>query len=159
MNKRWLLKPKVNKEKIDTLNKALNTSKTISSILLQRGVNSLESAKKYFRPSLEDLYDPYLLKDMDKATDRIIKAIDYNEKILIYGDYDVDGSTSVAMIFDFFNLFTKNISYYIPDRYTEGYGISEKAIKLVLLRHIIDLGADQNLETFFTKIQKPLGPF
>ncbi|MCP3659343.1 MAG: single-stranded-DNA-specific exonuclease RecJ [Bacteroidetes bacterium] len=128
MNKRWLIKPKANIEKIETLSNSLNISNTISSLLLQRDINSFETAKKYFRPSLEDLYDPYLLKDMDKAIDRIIKAIDDNHKILIYGDYDVDGSTSVAMIFDFFSLFTQNISYYIPDRYTEGYGISEKAI-------------------------------
>ncbi len=128
MNKRWLIKSEPNPEKVDIISKALNTSKIVSPILVQRGIDSFELAKKFFRPSLDNLYDPYLLKDMDKATDRIIKALDNKEKILVYGDYDVDGSTSVAMMFDFFSSIGKNILYYIPDRYSEGYGISKKAI-------------------------------
>lgn len=128
INKRWILKSKPNAEKVDIIKKALNTSNIISSILVQRGIHSFESAKNFFRPSLDNLYDPYLLKDMDKAINRIIEALDNNEKILVYGDYDVDGSTSIAMMYDFFKNITSNIVFYIPDRYKEGYGISKQGI-------------------------------
>lgn len=92
------------------------------------GVKTEEQAKKFFRPQLSDLYDPFLLKDMDKAVARLNKAMGAKEKILVYGDYDVDGTTAVALVYKFLNNFYSNIDYYIPDRYDEGYGISKKGI-------------------------------
>ena len=117
------------KENILELSKQLNVSSTIASLLFSRGVRTYDDAKLFFRPSLDDLHDPFLMKDMDKAVNRILSAIDSNENILIYGDYDVDGTTSVALISKFLkNNATNNIQTYIPDRYSEGYGISYKSI-------------------------------
>src|SRR5690606_25284359 len=98
-------------------------------LLLQRQINTYEKAKQFFRPSLDDLHDPFLMKDMDKAIDRIERAIGSKEKILIYGDYDVDGTTAVALLFGVLSEYHHfNIDYYLPDRYEEGYGLSYKAI-------------------------------
>jgi single-stranded-DNA-specific exonuclease len=97
-------------------------------MLVQRGIETYEQAKAFFRPSLSDLHDPFLMKDMDKAINRITTAIQHNEKILIYGDYDVDGTTAVATVYCFLKDFYPNISYYVPNRYTEGYGVSQKGI-------------------------------
>src|SRR5690606_32664703 len=94
----------------------------------QRGTDSFEKARSFFRPSLEELHDPFLMKDMDKAVDRLQKAIANEEKILIYGDYDVDGTTSVSLLYKFLILHYPRLDYYIPDRYTEGYGISFQGI-------------------------------
>lgn len=127
MEKRWVIK-EVDEEKVNSLQKALSTNKVICELLVQRGIYTYDSAKDFFRPSLEHLHDPFLMKDMQRAIDRINKAISNNERILIYGDYDVDGTTSVALTFSFFNSFYKNMEYYIPDRYLEGYGISTKGI-------------------------------
>ncbi|HEY1045900.1 MAG TPA: single-stranded-DNA-specific exonuclease RecJ [Bacteroidia bacterium] len=125
---RWTASPKLNDQKVELLAERINVSPTIATLLLQRGVETFEQAKKFFRPQLADLYDPFLMKDMDKAIERIIKAIANKERILIYGDYDVDGTTSVSIVYSFYKKITSNIEYYIPDRYREGYGISQIGI-------------------------------
>jgi len=125
---RWTIKPKPDLEKVASLSKALNVEPTIASLLVQRGVETFEDAQKFFRPSLEHLHDPYLMKDMDKAISRIDKAIKAQENIMVYGDYDVDGTTSVALLSSFLKGFYPNVTTYIPDRYDEGYGISYKGI-------------------------------
>jgi single-stranded-DNA-specific exonuclease len=112
-----------------SLSKQLNVSNTIASLLVSRKIKTFEQAKKFFRPSLKDLHDPFLMKDMDKAVDRILEAVKNNENILVYGDYDVDGTSSVALVCKFLRSNTNNqIGTYIPDRYDEGYGISFKSI-------------------------------
>lgn len=125
---RWTLKPKPDPEKIRSLSKALNVDSTIASLLIQRKVETFEEAEKFFRPSLSDLHDPYLMRDMEKAVARIEKAIEDQENILIYGDYDVDGTTSVALLSSYLKSYYPNVSTYIPDRYDEGYGISYMGI-------------------------------
>src|SRR5690606_1107475 len=96
----------------------------LAVILAQRGIDSFEKAKNFFRPDLDLLHDPHQMKDMDKAVERILKAFNNNENILVYGDYDVDGTTAVAMMYDFLKSIYEKVSYSLPDRYTEGYGIS-----------------------------------
>src|SRR5690554_5555582 len=125
---RWSLKPKPDPQKVESLSKILNVDSIISSLLVQRGIETYEQAKAFFRPCLDNLHDPYLMKDMDKAVWRIEKAMANGENILVYGDYDVDGPTSVALISSFLKSFYPNVSTYIPDRYDEGYGISYKGI-------------------------------
>lgn len=110
------------------ITEALGVSPVLTKLLVQRGVNNFEEAKKFFRPVLNDLHDPFLIKDMDRAVERLNKALAKKEKILIYGDYDVDGTTAVALVYMFLSQFTTAIDFYIPDRYTEGYGISYKSI-------------------------------
>lgn len=109
---------------VKKLSKELGVNEIIAQLLVHRGITTYDKAKKFFRPQISDLHDPFLLKDMHEAVERIELALKKGEKILIYGDYDVDGTTSVAMMYNFLNRFTKNIGYYIPDRYKEGYGIS-----------------------------------
>ena len=128
MSKRWIYKPTPASAEIDALSKTININSHLSTILLQRGIADFESAKKFFRPSLDQLHDPFLMKDMHEAVERLKKAIDQNEKILVYGDYDVDGTTSVALVFSYLRNFYSNCDYYIPDRYSEGYGVSEAGI-------------------------------
>jgi single-stranded-DNA-specific exonuclease len=125
---RWTLKPKPEVKKVEDLQKALQVDAVTATLLLQRGIDTYEDAKTFFRPSFKDLHNPFLMKDMDKAVDRIEKAITNNENILVYGDYDVDGTTSVALLSSYLKIKTENIATYIPDRYTEGYGISYKGI-------------------------------
>nr|WP_315144502.1 single-stranded-DNA-specific exonuclease RecJ [uncultured Flavobacterium sp.] len=125
---RWTLKPKPEEEKINELATALQVSRTIASLLLQRGISSFEEARQFFRPSLNDLHDPYLMKDMDKAVARLEKAIENEENILVFGDYDVDGTTAVSLVSGYLKSFYPNIATYIPDRYDEGYGVSFKGI-------------------------------
>jgi len=125
---RWTLKPKPETSKINALKDALGVDSIVATLLLQRGVTSFEDAKTFFRPSLNQLHDPFLMKDMDKAVSRIETAIAQNENILIYGDYDVDGTTSVALMSSYLKTRTENVATYIPDRYTEGYGISYEGI-------------------------------
>ena len=115
-------------ELIDSLSKELKVSKVISHLLISRGVKTYEDAERFFRPQISDLHDPFLMKGMQNAVDRILLAIRKSEKILIYGDYDVDGTTSVSMMYSFLIRFSDNIGYYIPDRYKEGYGVSFKGI-------------------------------
>ncbi|WP_298766947.1 single-stranded-DNA-specific exonuclease RecJ [uncultured Polaribacter sp.] len=121
---RWTLKPEPNKQEVAALAKELQVNKTIAKILCQRNITTFKAAKKYFRPSLKDIHDPFLMKDMDLAVTRIEKAITNNENILIYGDYDVDGTTAVSLVTSYLKTIYKNIATYIPDRYAEGYGIS-----------------------------------
>lgn len=128
MQKKWVLKEQVKTAKIDELAQSINISKPLAGLLLQRGVNTFESARKFFRPDLQQLYDPFLMKDMDRAVARLEKAIVERENVLIYGDYDVDGTTAVAMMYVFLKSKCRNVFYYVPDRYQEGYGISYKGI-------------------------------
>ena len=124
----WVQINTPNQNEIDSLAKELSVDLLISKILIQRGVNTFNKAKKFFRPNLNDLYDPFLMKDMNIAVDRIQKAISKKEKILVYGDYDVDGVTSVALVYSYLIKNYSNIIKYIPDRYKEGYGISLEGI-------------------------------
>ena len=125
---RWTLKTPTEKEKVYKLAKELKVDITIASILYQRNIETFEDAKNYFRPNLEDIHDPFLMKDMDVAVARIETALRNNENILIYGDYDVDGTTAVSLVFSYLKTISKNIATYIPDRYAEGYGISYMGI-------------------------------
>ncbi|MFC3879601.1 single-stranded-DNA-specific exonuclease RecJ [Algoriphagus namhaensis] len=125
----WKQIPRSNEAKIDDLKKAINVNAILANILIQRGIESFDEAKYFFRPSLDSLHDPFLMKDMDAAVNRILAAIEAEEKILIYGDYDVDGTTAVALLYSFLRGFYENIEFYIPDRYHEGYGVSEKGVR------------------------------
>lgn len=125
---RWTLKPKPEPSKVEDLKKALQVNDIVATLLLQRGIDSYEVAKTFFRPSFEELHDPFLMKDMGKAVTRIETAIAQGENILVYGDYDVDGTTSVALMSSYLKTRINSVATYIPDRYDEGYGISYKGI-------------------------------
>ena len=125
---RWTLKPIPDKEKVDQLSKELQVDPSIASLLTQRGIETYEDSKHFFRPDINDLHNPFLMKDMDKAVERIETAISNKENILVYGDYDVDGTTSVALLSSYLQTYYPNVATYIPDRYGEGYGISYKGI-------------------------------
>jgi single-stranded-DNA-specific exonuclease len=125
---RWTLKPKPDPTLVASLSKELGVDEAIATLLVQRGISTFLEAKEFFRPSLEGLHNPFLMQDMDKAITRIARAIKNNENILIYGDYDVDGTTSVALLSSYLKTFYSNIATYIPDRYTEGYGVSYQGI-------------------------------
>ena len=129
---RWTLKPEPDSKKLEALQKALQVDAVVGTLLLQRGVETYEDAKAFFRPSLDDLHDPYLMKDMDKAVARIEKAIAKKENILVYGDYDVDGTTAVALMSSYLKSKYNLVYTYIPNRYDEGYGISYKGINFAL---------------------------
>lgn len=124
----WTLLPKPEKEKVAHISKQLGVSETIGMLLVQRGIETFEEAKKFFRPSLEELHDPFLMKDMDIAVSRIEKAIENQENILVFGDYDVDGTTAVALVSSYLLSYYPNVATYIPDRYEEGYGVSYQGI-------------------------------
>ncbi|HQO51162.1 MAG TPA: single-stranded-DNA-specific exonuclease RecJ, partial [Bacteroidales bacterium] len=129
MLSRWVLKQQGDSEVVGKLREVLSVDDNIANLLAQRDISSFEEAKKFFRPDFDQLHDPYLMKDMDKAVERVLKAIEKNEKIMVYGDYDVDGTTSVALVYTYLKkFFKKKIEFYIPDRYDEGYGISYKGI-------------------------------
>jgi single-stranded-DNA-specific exonuclease len=133
MNKRWAPKDYADEGDINTLAAALNIDAVLSNLLIQRGINTYDEARLFFRPDERHLHDPFLMMDMEKAVLRIEKAIHSGEKILIYGDYDVDGTTAVSVVYGFFKAhyfdsYPNNIQYYIPDRYKEGYGISTISI-------------------------------
>ena len=125
---RWTLKPKPSHKKVISLATELNVSELIATLLVQRGIESFDQARQFFRPSLNDLHDPYLMKDMEKAVARIETAIANQENILVFGDYDVDGTTAVSLMSGYLKSFYPNVATYIPDRYDEGYGISYKGI-------------------------------
>ena len=125
---RWTIKSKPSEEKIKHLAQALNVEDFVATLLVQRGIETFEDAKRFFRPSLEDLHDPYLMKDMEKAVERIEKAIENQENILVFGDYDVDGTTAVSLVSSYLKTYYPNVATYIPDRYDEGYGVSFKGI-------------------------------
>ena len=130
METRWIIAKDVDKQLVKSLSESLGIDEKLAILLVQRGITNFEEAKDFFRPSLEHLHDPFLMKDMDKAVDRLQTAMNNGEKILIYGDYDVDGTTAVALIYTYLKNFVnkKKIEFYIPDRYDEGYGISYKGI-------------------------------
>jgi len=125
---RWTLKPKPEATKVATLKEALQVDDIVATLLLQRGIETYEAAKTFFRPSLSDLHDPFLMKDMDKAVSRIEAAFLQGENILVFGDYDVDGTSSVALMSSYLKTRTENVATYIPDRYEEGYGVSYQGI-------------------------------
>ena len=147
----WKISKQPETEILKELQSNLNIPEFICTLLLQRNIDSLESAQKYFRPNLNELHDPFLMKDMDRTVDRLIQAIDSSEKIMILGDYDVDGTTSVSMLYDYFIKKTLEPIYYIPDRYKEGYGVSEESIAFAAVQKVsliitIDCGIKANDE-------------
>ncbi|OJV36267.1 MAG: single-stranded-DNA-specific exonuclease RecJ [Bacteroidales bacterium 36-12] len=134
MTYKWIFK-NLTKEQIniqESLSKELNISPILAGLLVQRGINTFEDARRFFRPDFAFLHDPFLMADMEKATDRLTEAIQNNEKILIYGDYDVDGTTSVSLVYKFIQKIYNNVDFYIPDRYLEGYGISIQGINYAI---------------------------
>ena len=129
IEKRWVVKPQGNPEAVAAMAAATGAPPVLANLLVQRGIDTLEKAKKFFNPQLSDLHDPFLMKDMDKAVERVERAVRNREKIMVYGDYDVDGTTAVALVYKFLRqIGHKDLLFYIPDRYTEGYGISTKGI-------------------------------
>ena len=129
IEKRWVVKPQGDPGTVAKLAAVLKISPVLANLLVQRGIDTVEKADKFFKPSLADLHDPFLMKDMDKAVERVEQAVRNNEKIMVYGDYDVDGCTAVALVYKFLRqIGHKNLMFYIPDRYTEGYGVSIKGI-------------------------------
>ena len=129
IEKRWVVKPQGERSVVESLASHLGMSPVLTNLLVQRGIDTVEKAKKFFSPSLRDLHDPFLMKDMDKAVERIEKAVKAGEKVMIYGDYDVDGTTAVSLVYKFLSqIGHKNLLFYIPDRYVDGYGISIRSI-------------------------------
>ncbi len=129
IEKRWVVKPQGDRAVVESLSTALGMPTVLTNLLVQRGIDTAEKAKKFFSPALRDLHDPFLMKDMDKAVERIEKAVKAGEKVMIYGDYDVDGTTAVALVYKFLSqIGHENLSFYIPDRYVDGYGISIRSI-------------------------------
>ncbi len=129
MEKRWnILDQKISKETVSSIQQILNVDRVIATLLAERGLKTFDEIKQFFRPDYSQLHDPFIMKGMHSAIERISKAIAQKEKILIYGDYDVDGTTAVSVVYSFFKEHTSNLDYYIPDRYAEGYGISFKGI-------------------------------
>ncbi len=125
---KWILKESADAEKVNRLAAEIGIDRVLAELLVKRGVETFEQARAFFRPSLSNLHDPFLMKDMDVAVERLHKAITEGEKILIYGDYDVDGTTAVALVYSYLKQFTSRMDFYIPDRYDEGYGVSVKGI-------------------------------
>jgi single-stranded-DNA-specific exonuclease len=131
IDKRWIHYPEFNPDQqqvVSELTESLNVSPSLATLLVQRGILDFEQSKQFFRPDLTLLHDPFLMKDMDLAVARLARAISAGEKILVYGDYDVDGTTSVALFYGFIKKIYPNLDYYIPDRYEEGYGVSWQSI-------------------------------
>lgn len=128
MDKNWKIRERGDSATIEHLSEVLGIDSVLSNLLVQRGIKTFDEAKAFFRPELSHLHDPFLMKDMEKAVARITSAIKANETILIYGDYDVDGTTAVALMYTFLKRYTQSVKYYVPNRYNEGYGISFKGI-------------------------------
>jgi len=128
MQKRWAIRESTDEETISELATALNIDAVLSTLLIHRGIDNFDDAKYFFRPDHRHLHDPFLMQDMEKAIERIEGAIRTNEKVLVYGDYDVDGTTAVSVVYGFFRKYIRRLEYYIPDRYKEGYGISAQGI-------------------------------
>ena len=126
--RKWILQTPADPEIAGRLAAELGVDKVLAQLLVKRGVTTFEQARSFFRPSLDDLHDPFMMKDMDSAVERLRKAITAEEKILVYGDYDVDGTTAVALVYSFLRRYSSNVDFYIPDRYDEGYGVSLKGI-------------------------------
>ena len=152
----WKSKPLAEEYKIKVLQKNIGVPFEIANLLIQRGIEDFDAAKKFFRPELSDLHDPYLMLGMDKAVNRISTAISNHEKIMVYGDYDVDGTTSVALVFSYLTAYYPDCIYYIPDRYEEGYGISKKGIdyakeQVISLIIALDCGIKALVNTTYAK--------
>ena len=128
IEKKWIVKEQGNPAAVRALSAELGIDQVLANLLVQRNITTADRAREFFKPDLSKLHDPFLMKDMDKAVERLEKAISSEEKVLIYGDYDVDGTTAVALMYTFIRNFNPNVEYYIPDRYDEGYGISYKGI-------------------------------
>ena len=126
--RKWIIKDPADPEKVGRLSAELGIDRVLSELLVKRGVETFEQARSFFRPSLDDLHDPFLMKDMDAAVERVRRAITSEEKILVYGDYDVDGTTAVSLVYSFLRRYSQKVDFYIPDRYDEGYGLSYKAL-------------------------------
>ena len=126
--RKWILNEAADQETVGRLSAELGIDRVLAGLLVQRGVETFDQARDFFRPNLENLHDPFMMKDMDEAVDRLYDAITGGEKILVYGDYDVDGTTAVALVCSFIRRFTDKVEFYIPDRYDEGYGVSYKGI-------------------------------
>ena len=126
--KKWNLMEQADPAKVEKLATEVGIDRVLADLLVKRGVETFDQARTFFRPQLSDLHDPFLMKDMDVAVERLHRAITTGEKILVYGDYDVDGTTAVALVFSFIRRFTSKVDFYIPDRYDEGYGVSYKGI-------------------------------
>ena len=125
---KWILKEPADPEKVTRLATEVGIDRVLAELLVKRGVETFEEARSFFRPDLSNLHDPFLMKDMDRAVERVRKAIVSGEKILVYGDYDVDGTTAVALVYSFLKRFSSNIDFYVPDRNDEGYGVSLKGV-------------------------------
>ncbi len=125
---KWIIRESADSATVERLAAEVGIDKVLAELLVQRGVSTFEEARLFFRPSLDRLHDPFLMKDMDAAVERLRRAIVSGEKILVYGDYDVDGTTAVALVYSFIRRFTSAVDFYIPDRYDEGYGVSFKGI-------------------------------
>ena len=126
--KKWILKDVADEETVARLSSELGIDPVLARLLVQRGIGTFQEARAFFRPSLDNLHDPFLMKDMDKAVERVEAAVRSGEKILVYGDYDVDGTTAVSLVYSFLQRLTRNVDFYVPDRYDEGYGVSYKGI-------------------------------
>ena len=126
--RKWIINGEADPEKTSRLSAELGIDRVLAQLLVQRGVCTFEDARKFFRPSLQDLHDPFLMTDMEKAVERLHSAIESREKVLVYGDYDVDGTTAVALVYSFIKRFSPSVGFYIPDRYDEGYGVSYKGV-------------------------------
>lgn len=133
MTSKWnYLSHYTDEQRHDELARRFANCAPISELLVQRGITTLDDAEKFFHPSLRDLHDPFLMPDMDKAVDRLNRAMGSKEKIMVYGDYDVDGTTAVALVYRYLQNFYSEIDYYIPTRYDEGYGISRRSIDMAV---------------------------
>lgn len=151
MDKTWHIKETPSTEEVNLLAKTININPNLASLLIQRGVTDYKEAEKFFRLSLSQLHDPFLMKDMEVAVKRLAKAIDGGEKILIYGDYDVDGTTSVSMMVSFLQRYSNQLDFYIPDRYSEGYGVSEEGIHWAIAHEInLIISLDCGIKAFET---------
>ncbi len=129
MNTKWLIKDAPDALQVEKLKNEMNVSEVVAYMLVQRGITEFDDAKSFFRATLKELHDPFLMKDMERAVERVNIALKEGQKILIYGDYDVDGTTAISIVYGYLSQFTSSIAYYIPDRYEEGYGVSEKGIR------------------------------
>lgn len=139
--KKWVVRPAAPLDSVQQLARGLGLVEPLATLLYQRGATTIEQAERFFAPSLDNLHDPFLMKDMDIAVQRIERAIANGERIMLYGDYDVDGTTAVSLLYNFFSTYSEGIMFYIPDRYAEGYGISQKGI---------DYAADNNVSLIIT---------
>ncbi len=126
--RKWILRDVADSDKVAQLSAELGVDSVLATLLVQRGITTFEQARAFFRPDLSSLHDPFLMKDMDRAVDRLEEAVAKGQKILIYGDYDVDGTTAVSLVYSFLSKYTSHLDFYIPDRYDEGYGVSIKGI-------------------------------